>query len=289
MADDEPSLPLETPKADARRAWRQRVKAVFTDRSKWPGWAAILLVVFEVVPDWKSRFDFWLDVAKSTGGYLAVAATVIASPYFTPALLVAGLAWIAFAGEAPRGVQRHHWLRYVGWSIVSVCVTVVVLTAGYGAITFYIKQQVSQQDTDLQHRYAVRPIYWHLTEAQRTALVVALDEVPEQKRFQIDIQCLPDAGSRTFVEDFAQVLHDHSWKFNVNCLFSRLKPEFTGLSIGLNSPLRAKVEGKPIADWPENLQTIGTILDRAQIPGTWSSFDDDSKDEHFYLLIGNAP
>src|ERR1700724_4323966 len=103
-----PSAPLPS------KTWRQRINSVFTEPVKLPGWAVVILVIVEGVPDWKHRLEFWLDVAKGTGGGIAMAATVIASPYFTPALLAAGLLWIDFAGEAPKGVQRHHWLRYVG-------------------------------------------------------------------------------------------------------------------------------------------------------------------------------
>ena len=64
----------------------------------------------------------------------------------------------------------------------------MVITVGYGALTFYIQQQVSQKDTELQNKYAQAPIYWHLTDAQRTALPIALDRVSKDKRFKIDIQ-----------------------------------------------------------------------------------------------------
>jgi hypothetical protein len=88
---EEPTL-FDTPAPPPpRKTWRQRIKAVFTEPVKLPGWAAVLLVIVEVVPDWKSRFEFWLQMAKGMGGGIAMAATVIASPYFTPTLLAAGL------------------------------------------------------------------------------------------------------------------------------------------------------------------------------------------------------
>ena len=292
MAETEPNLPMDLP--IPRPSWGQRIKAAFTHPIKLPGWLAVLIVVAQEIPDWKHRIDFWLEVAKGTGGYLAMAAAAIASPYFTPSLLVAGLGWIIFAGEAHKGVQRHHWLRYVGWSIVTTCLTLMVITVGYGALTFYIQQQVSQKDTELQNKYAQAPIYWHLTDAQRTALPIALDRVSKDKRFKIDIQCLPNSGSRTFVEEFAVILHDHDWQFSANCLFSRLKPGFTGVSVGVTPSLKDKIVAKRNMDeWNDgqlpDLKALITILSDAQIPAIWSIFDDDSKQDRFYLLIGNAP
>jgi hypothetical protein len=37
-----------------------------------------------------------------------------------------------FVGEPKRGVQRHHWLRYIGWSVVALCATAIVVTAAFG-------------------------------------------------------------------------------------------------------------------------------------------------------------
>lgn len=288
MADDKPTLPMDTPKVLSQSTWPLHLKLIFTQPVKLPGWAVIAVAVIEFVPDWKSRIDFWLDVAKTTGGYLAMAATVVASPYFSPSLIAAGLAWIVFVGESPVGVQRHYWLRYVGWIAFTICLTVMVVTAGYGALTFYIQQQVSLLDAALQRQYAGRPIYWHLTDAQRIALGIALDQVPEEKRFSIDIQCLPDAGSRTFVEDFVQVLKDHHWKFSANC-FSRLRPEVTGVLIGVTPSLKEKIANHEPTEWPENVRVLTQIIDKTQIPAEWGLFDDESKADQLFLLIGNAP
>lgn len=189
------------------------------------------------------------------------------------------------AGVRPRHVLQH---RACDRGVAAD----IVITAGYGALTFYIQEQVSQTDTNLQRRYAVTPVFWHLTDAQKTTLARALDAVPKEKRFSISIQCLPDAGSRAFVEEFAGILQDHDWKYSANCLFSNLKPEFTGLAVGITPSIQAKIINKPEDQWPSelgNLRTLVDILKTTEIPGQWGIFDDKSKQDHFYLLIGNAP
>jgi hypothetical protein len=295
LADDEPTLPLDLPEAPKppkrpRRSRRERVKAVFTHPIKLPGWAVLLYVAIQAIPDWKSRLDFWLGVAKGTGGYLAMAATVIASPYFTPSLLAAGIAWIVLAGEAPRGVQRHHWLRYVGWSVVSVCLTIVFITAGYGALTFYIKQQVSQQDIELQKQYAVGPVYWHLTDAQKIAFKSALSEIPEAERFQVDILCLVDAGARTFVDELGVVFQEANWKkINANCLFNSVRPNLLGLNLAVSPALLEKIKDKKAEEWPHDLRVLAFAMAKGGLAFSLGTYDDGAKQDHFWLAVGNAP
>ena len=188
-------------------------------------------------------------------------------------------------------MQRHHALRYIGWSVFLICLTTIVVTTGYGAIEFYIQQQVSKRDAEIQHQSAVRPVFWHLTDIEKTLLAHVISQIPAEQRFHIEIQCLPDAGSRSFVEDFAGVFVANDWKdIRANCLFSKVRPDLTGMYIGLSKSLMGKMEGKSIADAPDkNLITLAQILDSATLSVQWASFDDGSNEDHFYVLIGNAP
>jgi hypothetical protein len=121
------------------RTWGGRIKALFTQPVKLPGWAAVLLFIYTIVPDTYSRTEFWIATAKTTGGYVAMAALVVGSPYFGPGLLAFGLLWILFVGEPSKGVQRHHGLRYIGWSVFSVCLAAVAISAVTG--WFELKQR----------------------------------------------------------------------------------------------------------------------------------------------------
>jgi hypothetical protein len=104
MAIPEPELPgaLDTP-SSCKLSAIDRIQSLFT-RRKLPGWVLVIWVVFQGVPDWKSRIDFWLDAAKAAGGYTSEAASVIGSPYFSVAMAVVGLLWLTFAGGPKRGV-----------------------------------------------------------------------------------------------------------------------------------------------------------------------------------------
>ncbi len=271
--------------ATTQSPWRQRVAALFTQPVKLPGWAAAILAVIIFVPDWHSRIEFWLSVAKATGGYVGLIAAAITSPYFSPSLFVAGLLWILLVGEPTKGVQRRHWLRYVGWSVFIVCLTTVVITAGYGAIEFYIQREVSARDSALQQNAAVRPVFWHMTEVEKTALGIELDKIPEPDRFEVKVKCLPDAGSRTFVEDVAKVFIDHNWKITANCFFSDLRPDITGLYVAVPK----EQIGKKNEDLPKNLGTLLGVLNRAKISGKGIAIDEKANGDDFSLIVGNAP
>jgi hypothetical protein len=120
-------------------------------RSRLPAWAIILLQIIQWVPDWKARIEFWLDAARSMGGYIGTAATVVASPYFNPGLLVFALAWLFFIGEPARGVQRDPRWRYLGWGIFAICLVAVIVTVGYGAIEIYIREQIAGRQATVLH------------------------------------------------------------------------------------------------------------------------------------------
>jgi hypothetical protein len=116
-----------------------------------PAWAFILLGIIQWIPDWKARIDFWFDAARSMGGYMGTVATVVASPYFNVGLTAFGILWLIFIGEPVRGVQRHPGWRYVGWGIFTICLTTVIVTAGYGAIEIYIREQVAARQATILH------------------------------------------------------------------------------------------------------------------------------------------
>ena len=159
------TLPLELPIKGPTRTWGQRVKAVFTEPVKLPGWAAVLFVAVQSIPDWKSRFDFWVDVAKQTGGYL------------------------------------------------------------------------------------------------------------------------PDASSRTYVEELAKVFLDSKWKITANCFFSDVRPDLTGFYVGISPALK----GKNLDDFPQNIRTIVKVINDAKINAQWAFDKGETKEDVFSIVVGNAP
>jgi hypothetical protein len=282
--DEEPELPLEPTPAINWRALRRRAYLLVT-APKLPAWAVILLLVIKEVPGWKSRYEFWLAAAKSLGGMPGTIASVIASNYFAAIAGVMAAAYIVLVGEPKKGTQRHHWWPYIGWSVFGLLLTSIIVTGIVGYVEIYIKEEVSSRDEAIQKQYSVHPVFWHLTDFQKTNLGVALDQVPEDKRFQIQIRCLQDSGSRTFAEDFAKVVTDNHWKVIGNCLFNDIRPDLVGLYLGIAK----KHAGKAISDLPEHVRTLAKLLEDARIDGQWGLDKDDALGDEGVIIIGNPP
>jgi hypothetical protein len=283
---DEPELPgIPPPPEPQKPSWYKHLWTRLFGWWKWPGWAGFLYLIFTEIPDWRHRIDFWLNAAEMMGGYLGTAAAFIGSSYFRWSLFSGAIVYLVFVGEPQRGVQRHQWLPYIGWAVFGVCITAFVITAGRGAITIYIQEQVNSVDQALQQKAATRPLFWHLTDYNKNTLGFALDQTPKDKRFEVLIQCLPDATSRTYVEDLAQAFLAHQWSVKANCLFSQLKPDFLGVEIAVS----ARLAGRQLSEIPDNAQTLAQLLTDAQIPFTLGAEELVKEEKDVMLFVGNGP
>jgi len=99
--------------------------------------------VFQGVPDWKHRFDFWLDAAKTVGGHTAEAALVIASPYFSLGVAGIGIIWLAIAGEPKRRALHDHRWVYLGWAMVALLATVLGITLINGYVEIRVREAIA--------------------------------------------------------------------------------------------------------------------------------------------------
>jgi hypothetical protein len=111
----EPELPGIPPPPQA--AWYERLRSRLFGHWKWPGWLAFFYLVITEIPDWGHRVEFWFDTVKAMGGALGVIAIIVASSYFRWTLFIGSVGYLIFVGEPNRGVQRHYWWPYVGWSV----------------------------------------------------------------------------------------------------------------------------------------------------------------------------
>jgi hypothetical protein len=122
----------------ATPSFYQRTRTFVTTPIKIPGALLLLWVVFREIPDMKSRFDFWLDAAKSMGGYSGIAASILLSPWFTIAVFAAAIAWLFFVHE-PKGVRHPVW-HSIGWSVVGLFALLIFATAGYGGFEIEVRR-----------------------------------------------------------------------------------------------------------------------------------------------------
>jgi len=265
-----------------RLSLRDRLKGL-RSRVKWPGWSFIILGIITWVPDWKSRLDFWIDIAHSSGsGMIAMGAAIISSPYFSPALVAIGLLYLGLVGEPERGIQRHPRWSYIGWVAFGFCATAIFVTTIVGYVQLSIQRQVGFQIDILQKQLLGKPVFWHLSEYNKTLLGMELDKIPEKDRFPLPFKCVEaSAGSQTYLSDIIGVFVAHNWKFNGNCLFANVRPDLLGVYISVSKDINAE------ADLPKNAKTLVSILNSAQIKFKWAK--DPMPKEQFFLVVGYGP
>ena len=87
---------------------------------RWPGWLAILLAGFSLIPDWESRFVFWADALRNVGGTAARVAAML--PYITPALLAFGGLYLMISTIQEEYGRARQWLPLAGWTVLLVSV-----------------------------------------------------------------------------------------------------------------------------------------------------------------------
>jgi hypothetical protein len=264
------------------RTLRERVVGL-RSRIKWPGWSFIILGILTWIPDWKSRLDFWVDIAHSSGtGLIGMGATIIASPYFSPALIAIGLGYLALVGEPKRGVQRHPWWPYIGWIAFVLCATAMFVTTVVGYVQLSIQRQVGFQIDVLQKRVLGSQIFWHLPEYNKTLLGAALDKIDEKDRFDVPFKCLSsNSSSISYMTDIYEVFTAHHWKMNGNCLFSNVKADLLGVWISVPK------DANKVEDLSPNAKKLADILTASEIQFGFGR-DEIAKDQLF-LVVGNGP
>jgi hypothetical protein len=136
-----------SPAQPPRWSWRwlgDRVTGALLGQFKVPGWLFIFLAIVIGVPDWHSRYEFWLGVAKSTGGYMSPVATILLWPYFPVALGSVGVLYLLAVGHPKHAPQRYPIIPVVGWICFAACFAAVIVTAGYGAAEIYIRTEIAR-------------------------------------------------------------------------------------------------------------------------------------------------
>jgi hypothetical protein len=119
------------------------IRSGFSTR-KLAGYAISALGLLWEIGDWGGRLDFFVRVAESMGATPAMIATAITSPWTGIVLIVTGITYVVFVGEPEKGVQRHPWWPYVGWTIFAVSLISLVYIVGRGALEICVRQEAEK-------------------------------------------------------------------------------------------------------------------------------------------------
>lgn len=123
---------------------RKKVVSLLLGTVQLPGWAMLLLAIVMGVPDWNSRFEYWLQTARSTGSWIAMLAPVLAHPYFPGILGLVGVVYLVVVGWNGPSVVRHKWVPIAGWVAVAFCASALIVTGGFGLVELHIRREIAK-------------------------------------------------------------------------------------------------------------------------------------------------
>ena len=201
---------------------------------KLPGWAEIAVGVAARISSHEERARNAFEVMRDMGGDPEMIASVVTSPWFSAGLILSGVGYLVFVGEPQKGIQRQPWWPIVGWSVVSVCMAILLSATGYGYFQYRVMEVAGGKINEIQQQALGGQLFWHMTELEKLNLGTALAEVPEASRFEIKLRCVPtSSSSQTYAIDLLETFKKHNWKATPDCMFNNVKRDLMGIYISV--------------------------------------------------------
>ncbi len=108
-----------------------------------PGWVLFLLAVVIGVPDWKSRYDFWLSIAAASG-QMSIIANVLLWPYFSPSLGVLGILYVLTATSVERAGHQYAALPIIAWVVVSASTRGGITKTHWSGVSAFLSGSINK-------------------------------------------------------------------------------------------------------------------------------------------------
>jgi hypothetical protein len=167
---------------------RSRVWAALSP-GKWPGYAVAILGAAWHYLDVGGRLDLAWHVVEGMGGTPALIAQVLLWQWTGLVLVAAGLGYVVFVGE-PKQAVRHHWWRYVGWSIFSLVLVAMIAMGGYGWLELALRRAHDEgvagiargTPSDNTPSHPQRPLESPSRVLQPDQIRILLEELPKFKQ-----------------------------------------------------------------------------------------------------------
>jgi hypothetical protein len=175
-------------------------------------------------------------------------------------------------------VQRHHWWPYVAWSVLIICLTAIVITAGIGYFEYRLRVAISQTPLTVGQR--------QVGDTSRTCLRRELSNLGDTK---VSVGAIiGDRESMHYAADFIEMF---AYAGVLNEGGHARGPQGSRLPHLLTSddPTRHGVlVAVPDKTNPtERARLLHEILARCGIPPSYASMDGTEND--LYLIIDQAP
>jgi hypothetical protein len=128
-------------------AWFLKLASiVFLGQFRIPGWLGIVFAIFWGIPAWQSKFEFWAQVAKSSGSQLAPFAEILLWPYLSPTIALVSFVYLIVVSSFDRSsaAPRNILLVVVAWVSVTAIFLTTIVVAGSGAIEAYVRAEIAR-------------------------------------------------------------------------------------------------------------------------------------------------
>jgi hypothetical protein len=264
-----------------------------------PGWFLLLFAIFFAVPDWNEKVRFWLEIAKSSGGYMSIAANILLWQYFPAVLAVIGflylvLVWyMVLVRHNATIISVHPIMPAIGWLVFVICFLAVVVTAGAGAVEIYIRTQIAESIAGVprgtpNENNVVRPqtplVYDNRT-LQPDQIRILLEELPKLRPIQSTVFFSCDQSDGEPLNLFGRYHEIFTRSGLSNQLLYQLPrgPEDVGMMI----------EVRDIKDIPDDAQKLREAFDvasiRMPIVQMPNNFAKENQALAYAIYIGPAP
>ena len=254
-----------------------------------PGWGLLLLAIVMGVPDWKSRYDFWLGVAESSAPWFGPIIPVLRYPYFPAVLAVVGIIYLALVGYPGPSIIRHRIVPLVAWVLLAFSATAVAGTAVAGYFEFRVREEAdklalgiprSSSPRENNPSQPQRPLNFDTRDLQPNQIRILLNEFPNLKTSipQLNIAIAPnDPQALSLFRQLLPII-SRSGMRAAEANFPPRGPEDQGQLILVHDKNNV----------PEPAKKLMEVLTIAGIP-TQHSTAKEVPDSQFYFFIAPTP
>jgi hypothetical protein len=253
-----------------------------------PGWGLLLLAIVMGIPDWKSRYDFWLSVAESSAPWFGPIIPVLRYPYFPAALAIAGIVYLILVGYPGPSVVRHRVVPLVAWVLLTLSATIVAGTAIAGYFEFRVREEadklvlnIPRSSSPKENDASQRPLSFEQRDLQPNQIRILAKELPNLKTSmpQLHIALAPnDAQARNLYSELQPIIY-RSGMIPVMVDFPPRGPEDQGQIILVH-------DKNKVPDAASKLMQVLTIAD---IPTQYSTAEAAIRDPDFIFFIAPTP
>lgn len=221
----------QSPPVEPKSTWewlKLHVRPLFRN-VKIPGWVLVLWFVYQAFPDNKARLEYWAAELTRFGPIMVGLSSLLANPFFGYTVLILGILYLIFVGEAKRGKVVRPWVPYVAWSFCALLflATIITSTAAITAANISpIRHLSADQKRAIQQGAAELAPHFISPDGKTMLLTVMAVDTPEASQYAEEIMQSFLAGgivSQSIMQGYSAAFPMHVINMGVTGVFIQVK------------------------------------------------------------------